>query len=344
VSAEFWTEAAQMATAGLLVAMVAVPVGLLARALRPQGEPLLPRWKPWRVPWNGIEVLVAFFVVARFLPTLLFLTLDRAGYYHAIYGADFPPIDAKDEEANTLRLLWASAFALPPQLLLLWAAIRARYPNWAPALIGRGSFAGKVWLAVVAWLVLAPVVLIFNGAVNEVSKAFGTPPEAHPLTKLVNRPALDQALFIVEACIGAPMREEMLVRGLLLAWCVGRIGSAGVAPISAARPWFVMAVAVMIAVTNGNRAAIAFAASLAVGLGLLWRFKHTGARRARAVYATAAFFALLHPTWPNPVPLFVLGLGLGWLAVRTNGVLVPVLVHGLFNTVSAVSLLRGGSG
>ena len=68
----------------------------------------------------------------------------------------------------------------------------------------------------------------------------------------------------------------------------------------------------------------------------------TGARRARAVYATAALFALLHPVWPNPVPLFVLGLGLGWLAARTTGLLVPVLVHALFNAVSAVFVLRGG--
>ena len=33
---------------------------------------------------------------------------------------------------------------------------------------------------------------------------------------------------------------------------------------------------------------------------------------------------------------------LGWLAVRTNGVLVPVVVHGLFNAVSVVYVLRGG--
>jgi membrane protease YdiL (CAAX protease family) len=52
----------------------------------------------------------------------------------------------------------------------------------------------------------------------------------------------------------------------------------------------------------------------------------------------------MHTTWPNPVPLFVLGLGLGWLAVRTNGVLVPILVHALFNAVSAVFLLPGWSG
>jgi membrane protease YdiL (CAAX protease family) len=81
---------------------------------------------------------------------------------------------------------------------------------------------------------------------------------------------------------------------------------------------------------------------LAVGFAVLWRFHRTGARRARAVYATAALFAVVHSSvWPNPVPLFVLGLALGWLAVRTNGVLVPVIVHGLFNAVSVAFVLRG---
>jgi membrane protease YdiL (CAAX protease family) len=85
-----------------------------------------------------------------------------------------------------------------------------------------------------------------------------------------------------------------------------------------------------------------FAAVLVIGLAVVWRLVHTGARRTRAVYATAALFALMHPTWPNPVPLFALGLGLGWLALRTSGVLVPILVHSLFNAVSVVYSLRGG--
>jgi membrane protease YdiL (CAAX protease family) len=63
-------------------------------------------------------------------------------------------------------------------------------------------------------------------------------------------------------------------------------------------------------------------------------------RTAGAVYASAALFAAVHSSvWPSPVPLFALGLGLGYLAVRTRGILVPVIVHGLFNAVSAVYVL-----
>ena len=66
--ADIWTEAAKMATSGLLVATVAIPVGLVARALRPKDEPSLPRWKPWRVPWGGFELTFAFLFVGFALP------------------------------------------------------------------------------------------------------------------------------------------------------------------------------------------------------------------------------------------------------------------------------------
>jgi membrane protease YdiL (CAAX protease family) len=97
------------------------------------------------------------------------------------------------------------------------------------------------------------------------------------------------------------------------------------------------------ALESKSLAALVFTALLAVGLGVVWRFTRTGARRVRAVYATAALFAMMHASvWPNPVPLFLLALALGWLAVRTNGILVPAIVHGLFNAVSGVMVLRGG--
>jgi membrane protease YdiL (CAAX protease family) len=61
---------------------------------------------------------------------------------------------------------------------------------------------------------------------------------------------------------------------------------------------------------------------------------------ARAWYGTAALFAAVHSnTWPSPVPLVLLALVLGWLAFRTQSLLAPVVLHGLFNAVTCVSLL-----
>jgi membrane protease YdiL (CAAX protease family) len=344
-----------MATSGLLVAAVALPVALVARALRLKGEPLLPRWKPWPVPWNGVDVTLAFIAMVVVLPVMTLL-LWKSGFYESVYGPSLPPPDAKDvdleklKEANSVRGLWAGLFALPVLLGLLWVAARALYPNRKPALAGRGSIAGEVTFAVLAWLVIAPTVLIIHAAVNELFNHFGVRPEAHPLTKLGNRPPLDRALFAFQACVAAPLIEELFFRGILLPWCVGRSKflEKGVLPGTAARPWFVMIAGCLLAALallgNKSLAPLEFAVLLALGLGAVWRFTRTGARRTRAVYATAAFFALMHSgVWPTPVPLFVLGLALGWLAVRTNGILVPVIVHGLFNAVSVVFVLRGAA-
>jgi membrane protease YdiL (CAAX protease family) len=350
VPAEFWTDAARMATSGLLVAAGAVPVGLVARARRPRGEPPLPRWAPWPVPWTGFEVVVAFLMVTIVLPVAALQLLTSTGFYQHIYGADFllpgaPDADPEQlKEANTLRMLWANLLALPAVIGLLWLAAKSLYPKWKPNLAGRGSTAGKVWLAVAAWLALAPVVLTFNAVVNAVAQWLDVPPETHALAKLAARPLLDQVLFALEACVGAPLREELIFRGVLLAWCVGRIRvpGAGPTPLTDARPAFVMVAVVARAVMEQRTGPIVFAALLVVGFALVWRFARVGARRARAVYATAAFFAMVHAgVWPNPVPLFVLGLGLGWLAVRTNGIVVPAVVHGLFNAVSVAFVLRG---
>ena len=38
-----------------------------------------------------------------------------------------------------------------------------------------------------------------------------------------------------------------------------------------------------------------------------------------AIYGTSLLFAAMHSgVWPSPIALFVLGLGLGWLAYRTR--------------------------
>ena len=79
---------------------------------------------------------------------------------------------------------------------------------------------------------------------------------------------------------------------------------------------------------------------------LHWLRRHLRVRSAqhvRAIWASSALFAAVHSqVWPSPVPLFVLAIGLGYLYLRTRSLVGPVVVHGMFNAVSAVSLLLGG--
>lgn len=366
--AEMVTEATRMLTAGAIVAAVALPVGFLGRAVaRRRSEPLVPGWKPWRVPWGGFEVAAAFLIFSTILPEVVSQGLSQGGFFQQVYGPDFPgpraqplpPVEASAaaagfpaahathaavESAVVLRQSWAGAVALPLQLGLFYLATRALYPTWRrPHGPGLGA---SLALAVAAWAVLAPLVLALNVVVNLAATLLDAPPEQHSFTNFAGRMPFDPALFLFRVSVCAAVVEELVFRGVILTWVLGGRKPQPVPDLpSDARPWLVAGAGVMFAALSGRGAAVGFAVLLAAGLFvLLWRCR-SKRRTVGAVWASAAFFATVHSAvWPSPVPLFVLGLGLGWLAVRTRGVLVPAVVHGLFNAVSGVYVLRGGAG
>jgi len=64
-----------------------------------------------------------------------------------------------------------------------------------------------------------------------------------------------------------------------------------------------------------------------------------------AIVTNALFFASMHgQVWPSPIPLFVLAVGLAWLRYRTNSLVGPVVVHGLFNALTVVTLVLEQTG
>jgi membrane protease YdiL (CAAX protease family) len=332
VPGDFAKESIEMLTAGGIVAAFAVPVGLVAwRIARSRREAFLPAWKPWRVPWGGFEVLAAFVMIAVVVPSILAMT-------------------------NILRVAVGVA-ALPIQLMLLLLASKLLFPQRSrvaslpPLSVARTGYAGLVAIAVLLWAVLTPPILIFHAGVLEIFTALNWKPDEHPAAKFVSDTSLAQFLFLLSVCVAAPLMEEILFRGVLLPWAIGGrerdAGPLNAPPLAppAFRPWFVMGFAVLLSATRGSVGPIVFAGVLTVGLAVVWTTVWRGKRHVRGVYASAALFAMVHSAvWPSPIPLFLLGLGLGWCAVRTRGVLVPAMVHGLFNAVSAVYVLRGGAG
>lgn len=59
-----------------------------------------------------------------------------------------------------------------------------------------------------------------------------------------------------------------------------------------------------------------------------------------AILGSSMIFAAFHSmVWPSPIPLFFLGLGLGYLAYRTQNLLPGIVLHGLFNTLACVVLV-----
>ncbi|MDB5309980.1 MAG: amino terminal protease self-immunity [Gemmataceae bacterium] len=382
--ADLLTDAVRMVWCGLTVAAVAGPVGLVGYILaRRSGIPVLPRPRPWRVPWTGFEVLVGFLILNAVIPGVVFSSLLQSSFFQEVYGPDFPPpvatppfeasaavagavaaLMARDHQAElaAVRGLWVGILSLPLQIGLLVLARYGLYPTWRSPADPR-AIPARLALGTVGWAVITPVVLAVHTAVTIVFARFDFLTEEHPLSKLsAARPVIDHLLFFLQAGVAAPLIEEVLFRGLLLGWLVGGrplFHRPAIAfpnrprVLADRRVWPVLVIGVGMAALTGRypgelfagpaRGPVLFAAGLLVGWVVLRTVLRRNRRTAGAIYASAALFAVVHSgVWPSPIPLFVLGLGLGWLAVRTRGVLTPVVVHGLFNAVSVLFVLRGG--
>jgi membrane protease YdiL (CAAX protease family) len=331
------------------------------------------------VPWTGFEVVVATLALNAVAPVLVFTGLSQSSFYQQVYGPDFPAFTTapgfeataavagvpaaaavNDQQAMLLavRGLWVGVIALPLQLAIIVLARYAVYPVWRSPFSAR-AIPARVALAVVVAAILTPLVLLLHAAVNLLFASLDLPREDHPLSKLsAARPLLDQVLFFVQASVAAPLIEELLFRGLLLGWLVG--GRSFFDPLLAVQPShaagrrvrIVLGISVAVAAYLGRapdevlagptRGPVLFVIALVAGWVLLRLVFRRKRRTVGAVYASAALFAVVHSSvWPTPIPLFALGLGLGWLAVRTRGILAPAVVHGLFNAVSVLFVLRG---
>ena len=349
-------EFVRLAEAFGTVAVVALAVGgglwPLARVTR-QAWAVVPQKGPERR--TGFEVAALFLLNVVFVSVML-AVLQKGGFFREVYGPAFPdPLPSSEalgmvggsaaaastvESAapfQTVRTVWASLFAVP---LLYAAAVGLTLATGRRPRFEFADWYARVWVGIAAWAVMTPVVFGVYAVADRLTTGLGGEADRHPMTKLgVGDSPFDRVVFALAVCVAAPLTEELLFRGILVRWTAGR----------AFRGWVVVVVAGMLAAAGSGSvrsAAVAFTASLGVGLLLIRKF---GGRafslRGAGIWASAALFAAAHSAvWPTPVPLFVLGLGLGWLCLRTRGILACVVAHGLFNAVSFVYLLRGGTG
>ena len=349
-----WNEILQMMIAVAIVATLALPIGLVAGwIMRRNASRILPDWKPWRGPWSLFEVLVLFFAVNMFIPAIIskgFVTAPELPRLDTSVEATaaltgMPPVIAdqhKKEVDRIIRTLWVGVLSLPLQLSVLVLVGRLLDPNWR--FVSRDSIPSQVVLSIVAWAALTAVVHFLNLVVNALFTCLQWPRDGHPLEKLVDQPVLESTLFVFQACVAAPVIEEMIFRGVILVWVLGSrtINSMPDLP-TRFRPWFVTLTGVFFAIVLKREPAIIFFSILVLALPLtLSIFRREHRTEVGAIYSSAAVFASVHSEyWPTPISLFVFGLGLGYLAVRTRGVLAPAIVHGLFNAISVVMVLRG---
>src|SRR5262245_37393827 len=348
--------------AGLvLVFLLLIEVGCISLAMAAWrwlaylGVRLLPRERRRTVPWTGVEVSFAI-VIFSFIRILLYWFLDGLGFYQWTYPPAAPDSGPEPHwKALSIRkALWATALAAPLQIGLILAFFRslAGVRLYHLGLTARRTSANTV-LGFLAWLALAPFVLFLHVAVNAWYSIFtSAKPEEHPLGELgtANLFPVEWLLLVFTAVVAAPVLEEFLYRGVLQPWFMSRSWG-GLAAIGAAlfTALYERASQIVTAWQARNVRDMlhqlepaAFVLLMMPGWLLAERVARHWLRYPRAagsIYGTSLLFAASHSfAWPQPIPLFVLSLGLGFLAYRTRSLVAPIVLHMLFNSIATARL------
>jgi membrane protease YdiL (CAAX protease family) len=273
---------------------------------------------------------------------------------------------------NFSRPLWVQTLAFPLMALTLPVLFRlasGTRPEQLGLTLERS--APNFLAGVLAWVTFTPFTYATLSLVSWLySRLVHVAPEEHPLTQLGHQPLgpMERFLVVLSAVVLAPVVEELVFRGAVQPWVARPAADPAPdrppGPLAGLdglldRPGVRAAVVVLVAFTlalgarsqklepawrHHDTSAFLHEATpalfvLAVAPGLLPVWWLSRSRVAVAVYATALFFAAAHSSvWPTPVPLFVLGLALGLLYHRTQSLVAPVVLHGLFNAVGCVIL------
>ncbi len=108
-----------------------------------------------------------------------------------------------------------------------------------------------------------------------------------------NPPKLTIAILVVSAVVIAPMVEELIFRGVVQSYLIGLFDQ----------------------IYPKNQGASEMS-HIACWLGIA---------------VTAGFFAMIHADWQHMPALFVLGVALGYVRQRHGCLVIPIMIHSLFN-------------
>jgi len=134
------------------------------------------------------------------------------------------------------------------------------------------------------------------------------------LQRLMDHPPWrSTALLVVTAVIGAPLMEELLFRGIIQTYLIRFFGGT-VGPMKPTSLY---------------------------GTDEVWANPAAGYRWL-GILITGVLFATTHADWQHQPALLVLGVCLGYIYERRRNLLIPILVHGLFNLIPVLGVLAGG--
>jgi membrane protease YdiL (CAAX protease family) len=266
------------------------------------------------------------------------------------------------------RLLW-HLILFPIEIGFVFAYLRAACDARPYQLGLHGHRLGaNLILGYLTWFFLAmPVIYLNYQMTGWYSLWKGAKPEDHHFFQMLEASQSDGTgwfvtwlLITVTAVMAAPLREELLFRGLLQPWLVRRPDGGNYvlcwavflafltsrqrfdAPLPAiSDPRFVPEAA-------DRLLPMLFVIIMIPGYYLCHRIFRpilTDRAAARAVYASSLFFAAAHSAvWPTPVALFLLGLGLGYVTYRTRSLVSALMAHAMFNAIPCIASVIHRSG
>jgi membrane protease YdiL (CAAX protease family) len=320
-----------------------------------RGRQIFPPFQYRMVRWTGLEIVTTLFLTRYSWPFLVRLALLHLGFFSLLSGWKLS-IDSEsmNSTARIQMSLWVFLFNFPLNLGTAFLVFR----------LGSGGQVSDLGLSIrrprenfglacMSWLVVTPMVFGV-GVLADLAYYWlsGFMPDPHSLQKLAEEsPTLmDGAIIALSSLVIGPIWEEVMFRGVLQQWlCV--------------RDWrghLAMGLSFFIAVGT-VKALYDSSGSDDIGVGIvilspllfvlvsLPGYIYVGKlakqwipdqNAIRGIYATALLFGMVHSSnWPTPIPLFVLGLALGYLAYRTQTLLAAILLHSLFNLVAGLTLL-----
>jgi membrane protease YdiL (CAAX protease family) len=299
-----------------------------------------------------VELLVSLYLVLLFWPSAALGVLHWCGFDRWWYGIDLSAPAGADagavQQAMFRMKLWAGVLAFPFQVLTyplvfrVISGVHLSQLGLTTRRLGRNLLLGLAGV-----VVLTPGVLGLYQLLLYLYAWSGAGTEKHPLVQVAEQPLApaEWVLLVLSAVVMAPVVEEITFRGVLQPWFAARRWGGHVAMASA----FVMTLYIrggrLFTVWSQGTQAVweevtpaLFVLALVPVYWLVWRRSPTPT--APAVFGTSLLFASFHASvWPSPVPLFVLALGLGWLAYRTRSLVGPIVLHSLFNGLSCLQLL-----
>lgn len=299
-----------------------------------RGRRMLPPRVCTLPPWSVGEVLLAVALFAL-VPLAAFQIVQSAGFFRWYYGADPDPKVDLDLFRAGVWIELAVPLTVVAILLVLHLASKTR--PWQVGL-SRDRLLDNLAVGCIAFVIATPLTFAVHFLVLWAYRHFfSQEPVQHLLQQLAlkNAHSTEWVLLVLQAVVWAPLREEFMMRGVILPW--------------ATRRWWgglacaVAGMAVALASPTLRPGPILF--STIVGAIVLLSLRRKSAEQAFwANLGTSLLFAALHSrVWPTPIPLLFFSLMLGWLQQRTQSLWGPILLHSLFNGFSTLMLLTGAA-